>query len=56
MHFRNVMSQINNTSAKDTVPHLFCFLEWSTSVVISTISVTAPRTEPTTIPVRLPEK
>lgn len=38
------------------VLHLFfCFLEWSTIVVIITIRVMAPMTEPATIPARLPE-
>lgn len=63
MHFRmnkcifiNVILQINDTLSKDTVPHLFCFLEWSTIDVIIIISAIAPMTEPATIPVMLPEK
>lgn len=41
---------------EEYVLHLFfCFLEWSTIVVIITISVIAPMTEPATIPARLPE-
>lgn len=54
LHFRNITLKVSNASIK--VPHLFCFLEWRTIVVIITISATAPMTEPATIPARLSEK
>lgn len=42
--------------SEDTVPHLFIFLEWRTSIVIINVSVMAPMTEPATMPATLPEK
>lgn len=54
--YQVLMHFINKTSTDDTVPHLFCFLEQSTIVVIITISATPPMTEPATIPAILPEK
>lgn len=54
--YQVLMNVINKTSTDDTVPHLFCFLEWSTIVEIITTSATTPMTEPATIPAILPEK
>lgn len=37
-----------------TLPHLFCFLAWSTIVAMITTSVTAPMIVPAMIPGSLP--